>query len=237
MLAPDAALCLDARLVGSDRPGAIIHFFKGRQYACWDVDGDTILAGYPRDIDTDWPGLLAAYPTKRLRGALHVPEWHPGILFLFEGEREAVVWDLARRSIATERVDVGRLLPSAVTAGDFTPVAGELADGRRIVYSFSGRDYTRFTVNTAPPPAEDPGFPRRIADDWKDGLVFAPRAGVYVDWRTRSSAHSNRKLYFFMGDLYLRWDVPSHTRNYRLDVVAGWKGWPWLPDGAVQFHP
>jgi len=26
--------------------------------------------------------------------------------------------------------------------------------------------------------------------------------------------------------LYLRWDVPSHTRNYRLDIVAGWKGWP-----------
>jgi hypothetical protein len=29
-----------------------------------------------------------------------------------------------------------------------------------------------------------------------------------------------------MGDLYLRWDVPSNTRNYRLDIVAGWKNWP-----------
>ena len=27
-------------------------------------------------------------------------------------------------------------------------------------------------------------------------------------------------------DLYLRWDVPSNTRNYRLDIIAGWKGWP-----------
>jgi hypothetical protein len=74
--------------------------------------------------------------------------------------------------------------------------------------------------------AEDAGFPRKTAADWKDGLVLAPRAGVYVDWPNRSSAHSNRKLYFFMGDLYLRWDVPSNTRNYRLDIVAGWKGWP-----------
>ncbi|MNC97438.1 hypothetical protein D3C83_150920 [compost metagenome] len=56
--------------------------------------------------------------------------------------------------------------------------------------------------------------------------MLAPRAGVYVDWPSRSSAHSNRKLYFFMGNLYLRWDVPSNTRNYRLDILAGWKGWP-----------
>ena len=52
------------------------------------------------------------------------------------------------------------------------------------------------------------------------------KAGVYVDWPSRSPAHSNRKLYFFMGNLYLRWDVPSNTRNYRLDILAGWKGWP-----------
>lgn len=227
MLAPDAALCIDAGLVGSDRPGAVVHFFKDRQYACWDVDGDTILPGYPRDIDADWPGLLAAHPQRRLRGAIHVPEWSPGILFLFEGEREAVVWDLARRAVAGQRVDIRALLPSAVTAGDFTPVVAELADGQRVVYAFSGHDYTRFTVHASPPAAQDAGFPRRIADDWKDGLVLAPRAGVCVDWRTRSHAHSNRKIYFFMGDLYLRWDVPSHTRNYRLDVVAGWKGWPW----------
>ena len=56
--------------------------------------------------------------------------------------------------------------------------------------------------------------------------MLAPRAGVYVDWPSRSHAHSNRKLYFFMGNLYLRWDVPSNTRNYRLDILAGWKGWP-----------
>jgi hypothetical protein len=47
-----------------------------------------------------------------------------------------------------------------------------------------------------------------------------------VNWLNRSAAHSNRKIYFFMGDFYLRWDVPSNTRNYRLDILAGWKGWP-----------
>src|SRR5512139_1748692 len=137
MLAPDAALCIDAGLVGRERTGALVHFFKDRQYACWDVDGDTILPGYPRDTDADWPGLLAAYPQKRLRGAIHVPEWNPGSLFLFEGEPEAVAWDLTRRTVAAERVDIPALLPSAVTAGDFTPVAAELADGRRVVYAFS----------------------------------------------------------------------------------------------------
>jgi hypothetical protein len=105
-------------------------------------------------------------------------------------------------------------------------VAAELAGGERVVYAFKGLEYTRWTVGTSFPVAEDPGFPRRIADNWKDGLVLAPRAGVYVDWPNRSTAHSNRKIYFFMGDLYLRWDVPSNTRNYRLDILAGWKGWP-----------
>jgi hypothetical protein len=49
---------------------------------------------------------------------------------------------------------------------------------------------------------------------------------VHAEWPNRSSAHSNNQIYFFMGDLYLRWDVPSNTRNYRTDIYAGWKNWP-----------
>ena len=204
MLSPDAVLSLDVTPHGVDRAGGIVCFFKNRQFACWDVANDTILPGYPRDIEAGWPGLMDAVPGRKLRGALHVPEWSPDIYFLFEGEARAVVWDTAAKAVAPERVDIDTLLPGALAGGDFTAVAGELANGVRVVYGFKGFDYTRWTVGSSFPVAEDPGFPRKIADDWKDGLVLAPRAGVYVDWPNRSTAHSNRKLYFFMGDLYLR---------------------------------
>ena len=213
--APDAVFCLDATL----------YFFRGRKFACWDVVGEAMLPGYPRDVASAFPGLLDAFPGAELRGALHVPEWGARVYFLFEGRREAIAWNLDAGTVEG-RVAVAELLPGELTREDFTPAYSQLADGTRVIYAFRGYDYTRFTVSGSAPLREDPGFPRRIDADWKDGLVLAPRSAVYVEWPSRSSAHSNRKLYFFMGNLYLRWDVPSNTRNYRLDIVSGWKGWP-----------
>ena len=227
VMAPDAVFCLGSPR-GEPGAGPTIYFFKDTRYFCWDVVGETMREGFPRDIAADWPGLLEAFPGRRLRGALHVPQWGAVVHFFFEGADEVVAWDLERDALRGERVPVQALLPGAITRGDFTPVYAQLADGRGVIYAFAGHDYTRWSVGEAAPRAEDAGFPRRIKDDWKDGLVLAPRAGVYVDWPSRSIAHSNRKIYFFMGNLYLRWDVPSNTRNYRLDVVAGWKGWPAL---------
>lgn len=224
-MAPDAVLCLDAPLHEPERSATTLYFFKNRQFACWDVVNETMLDGYPRDIAAHWPGLLESFPGARLRGALHVPEWGPKIFFFFEGERQAVPWDIQRRALDV-KIDAASLLPSELTSEDFTPVYAQLAGVGSVVYAFRGFEYTRWTVAATPPIAEDAGFPRRIEHDWKEGLVLAPRAGVYVDWPNRSSAHSNQKIYFFMGDLYLRWDVPSNTRNYRLDIFAGWKGWP-----------
>ncbi|MEP6655661.1 MAG: hemopexin repeat-containing protein [Betaproteobacteria bacterium] len=225
-MSPDAVLWLDVADIDSTDAGSTLFFFKNRQFACWDVLGDRMLEGYPRDIAAHWPGLLESFPGRCLRGALRVPEWGNQIYFLFEGESQAVVWDMHTRRAAGPTIAVSRLLPTDLADADVTPVYARLADGTSVIYGFRGLEYTRWTVGASFPDAEDPGFPRKIASDWKDGLVLAPRAGVYVDWPNRSSAHSNRKIYYFMGDLYLRWDVPSNTRNYRLDIIAGWKGWP-----------
>lgn len=225
-MGPDAVLCLDTPYTDPVCEGTTLFFFKNRQFVCWDVVNEKMRPGYPRDIAAEWPGLLEAFPGSSLRGALHVPAWGAKVYFFFDSQSQAVAWDLERRAVDCDRVDVQKLLPSALTRGEFTPVYAQLADGQAVLYAFQGFDYTRWTVRGSMPAAEDPGFPRRIEGDWKDGLVLAPRAGVYVDWPSRSSAHSNRKLYFFMGNLYLRWDVPSNTRNYRLDILAGWKGWP-----------
>lgn len=225
-MSPDAVLWLDAADRESAHDGSTLYFFKNRQFACWDVLADRMREGYPREIAADWPGVLEVFPGRRLRGALRVPEWGNRVYFLFEGETQAVVWNMDDQRVEGPAIDARTLLPTSLSEVDVTPVYARLADGTSVIYGFHGLDYTRWTVGPSFPEAEDAGFPRKIAPDWKDGLVLAPRAGVYVDWPNRSSAHSNRKLYFFMGDLYLRWDVPSNTRNYRLDIIAGWKGWP-----------
>ena len=223
--APDAVFGLQHSSGGGEaRP--TLWFFKDAHCFLWDVIDERMLPGHPRPIAEAWPGLLERFPGRKLRGALHVPAWGSRVYFLFEGERQALPWDLERGTPGDHPMDVARLLPSTLTDGDFTPVFAHRASGEPVIYAFRGHDYTRFVAGDGPPASEEPGFPRRTEQDWKEGLVLAPRAGVYVDWPSRSSAHSNRKIYFFMGNVYLRWDVPSNTRNYRLDVLAGWKGWP-----------
>jgi hypothetical protein len=227
-LAPNAAVYLDA---SDPETGAVrrrLLFFKRQQYIEWDVDSEKPVPGFPRDIREDWPGLLETFPEHALRGALYVPQWRESkLLFLFETQPVAVEWDIAsNRAGKVHRIS--GILPSKLTAdGDACLVSAETADGIPVIYGFREQECTRWTVNSdAYPAQEDEGYPRRTAEGWKDGLVLAPKSGVYVHWRNRSSAHSNRKIYFFLGDLYLRWDVPSDTRNYRLDIVAGWKQWP-----------
>jgi hypothetical protein len=224
--APDAAVFLPAPCIAGDSPGPKIYFFKNGRFASWDVLEERPDPGYPRDIAAAWPGLLEAGDGRALRGALHVPAWGDIAYFFFEGLAEAVPWNLSRGIVAGPRIPVSAILPGTFAQGDFTPVYAQRADGEGVIYAFQGYDFISWRTGTGFPSAPEPGSARKIASDWKDGLVLAPRTGVYVEWPNRSAAHSNRKIYFFMGDLYLRWDVPSNTRNYRLDVVTGWKGWP-----------
>lgn len=225
---PNAAFCMRAPSAPPDAPARTLYFFKEQQYICWDIETESLIAGYPRDIRQDWPGLLEVFPGQRITGALYVPEWGEKVYFFFSDRSRAAVWDLASEQLESETLEISKLLPSTVSVdGNFAPVYAQTSSGGRVVYGFRGHDYTRWTVTPgAFPAAQDAGFPHKIAPDWKDGLVLAPKCGVHAHWPNRSSAHSNNKIYFFMGDLYLRWDVPSNTRNYRTDIFAGWKQWP-----------
>lgn len=227
--APDAALFLSSPCMAGDSSGPKLYFFKNGWFASWDVLEERPDPGYPREVGTAWPGLLEAGDGKPLRGALHVPAWGRTAYFFFEGLAEVVPWNLDGGRVAGPRIPISTVLPGAFAEGDFTPVYAQRAGGEGVIYAFQGYDYQSWLAGTTFPSGPESGTARKIAHDWKDGLVLAPRTGVYVEWPNRSSAHSNRKIYYFMGDLYLRWDVPSNTRNYRLDVVTGWKGWPQFP--------
>jgi hypothetical protein len=224
--APDAALFLSSPCIAGDSIGPKLYFFKNGRFASWDVLEERLDPGYPRDVGAAWPGLLEAGDGRPLRGALHVPEWGRTAYFFFEGLAEVVPWNLDSGNVAGPRVPIASVLPGGFAEGDFTPVYAQRPGGEGVIYAFQGHDCQSWLAGTAFPTAPECGTATKIAQVWKDGLVLAPRTGVYVEWPNRSSAHSNRKIYYFMGDLYLRWDVPSNTRNYRLDVVTGWKGWP-----------
>lgn len=226
IMSPDAALFLPAPYFPAEPPGPKIYFFKNRQFVAWDVIEERLCDDYPKDTQVGWPGLLEAFPGVSLRAALHVPSWGRTVFFFFEGQAELVAWDLDQKAVLPQRIPIDDVLPGAFSGADFTPVYSERADRTGVIYGFKGRDLLRWTAGTSWPAQADSGYPHKIEDDWKEGLVLAPRTGVYLEWTNRSLAHSNRKIYYFMGDLYLRWDVPSNTRNYRLDIAAGWKGWP-----------
>ena len=226
IMSPDAALFLPSPYFDNDPIGPKIYFFKNNSFACWDVNEEKLCEGYPKSVRASWPGLQEASPDTKLRAALHVPAWGSFVFFLFENQKELAVWDLQQHRLLDDRLNIDMVLPGGFTDGDFTPVYCELSDRTPVIYAFKGHDYLKWSVGSQWPAQLEAGYPHKTAADWKDGLVLAPRTAVYLEWTTRSNAHSNRKSYYFLGDLYLRWDVPSNTRNYRLDIVAGWKGWP-----------
>jgi len=226
--APFAACCINSEPAERSGQRQQILFFRRTQYIAWDVDDDTMREGYPRDIRRDWPGLLEAFPGATLNGALHVRAWGRTIYFQFTGEARCAVWDLNTGTLLEHRPRLSELLPGAISElPGLVTVYAHTQDDRPVVYGFRGTQYARWSVSDGPGHATlDAGYPRDIRDGWPEGLTVAPDSGVFAEWVTRSEAHSNRKIYFFLGDVYLRWDVTSHTRNYRLDVPGGWQGWP-----------
>jgi hypothetical protein len=226
--APFATCCIRREPgEGSIQPQDIL-FFRRSQYVAWDVERDAMREGFPRDIRADWPGLLEAFPGCPLSGALHVREWGRRIYFQFAGQLRCAVWDLNAGALLEHQPALSELLPGqfSQSPGLVTVYARTRVD-RPVVYGFRGAQCARWSVPEGSGHGTlDAGYPCAIRDVWPEGLTVAPDSGVFTEWVARSDAHSNRKIYFFLGDVYLRWDVPSHTRNYRLDIPSGWKGWP-----------
>lgn len=226
-LGPNAALHVDWRGSRKSDPPYAVYFFRNRQYIRWDIDNERLFEGYPMDIEEGWPGLLGTCPGQPLSGAFHVPAWNQRIFFCFHGQTRLTTWNVLENTVDPSQVDLSEVLPSKLIAdGHFAPLYVDDGAAQR-VYAFRGDAYTRWTVTGSDyPTREDEGYPRKIGDGWTGGLVIAPTCAVSVRWTRRSDALADRKAYFFLGDLYMRWDVKSHTKNYKLDIPSGWKGWP-----------
>jgi hypothetical protein len=205
-----------------------VYFFKKKQYIRWNIDKEEIFPGYPKNISEGWPGLLDQFTDAEISGAIYVPGWKNRIWFFFKDQTQVASWDVVNNCVDSRLLPIQQILPSGLVCGGghFAPIYVD-RDDAQMVYAFRGDEYTRFTVNGDElPDREDEGYPRKIGDGWTGGLTISPTCGVSVNWPNRSKALANHKLYFFLGNLYTRWDVASHSNNYRLDIPSGWKGWP-----------
>lgn len=224
---PLAALHVNwADSVKGDPPYAI-YFFKEKEYVRWNVDEECLFDGYPKPIEEGWPGLLGQFPGIPLSGSMHVPGWQNKVYFFFKGQDRLASWDVESNTLDPEPRAISDVMPGELAAdGHFTPLYVDDGENQK-VYGFRGDTYARWTVVKGElPTSQDEGYPRKIGDGWTGGLTVSPSCAVNVNWTRRSKALTNRKVYFFLGDLYTRWDVDSHSNNYRLDVPSGWKGWP-----------
>jgi hypothetical protein len=227
MRSPDASVVVDWPPESPHGSGRALCFFKDGRHWQWSVRDERLVEGFPRPLEADWPGLAEALAGRSLRGALSGPALGPRVLFFPEDAEVALEWDLATGRLAPEGPRVDTLFPGGFASrADFTPVYVELPDRGPTLLALRGREYAQWSVSEGGATAAIPGFPRTIASDFIDGMMLSPRSAVAVDWPERSAALANHKMYFFMGDLYLRWDLRSGTKNYRTDILAGWPGWP-----------
>ncbi len=227
MIGPSAALAVNWS--GSVKTGPLnaVYFFKKKQYIRWNIDKEEIFPGYPKNISEGWLGLLDQLPDAEVSGAIYVPGWNNRIWFFFKGQTQVASWDVVNNCADSGLTPLQKIMPSGLVSGggQFAPIYVDRND-TQMVYAFRGDEYTRFTVSDGEfPDSEDKGYPRKIGDGWTGGLTVSPTCGVSVNWPNRSKAQANHKLYFFLGNLYTRWDVASHSNNYRLDIPSGWKGW------------
>lgn len=90
--------------------------------------------------------------------------------------------------------------------------------GRGRAYFFSGSQYYRYAVLRN---AVDTGYPKPIAGNWP-GMTeagFDSGIGAAVNW-------GNGKVYFFKGNQYLRYDLPSDKvdADYPKPIAGNWPG-------------
>ena len=183
------------------------YFFRGTQYVRYDIDADKPDEGYPRTIDSGWPGLF-----KQDIDAAVV--WPNGTAYFFSGSQ------YTRYDVAADRAEQD--YPKSISSGwpgvfeDGIDAAVVWPNGK--AYFFRGSEYTRYDIEND---RADDGYPQPISDQWS-GVFDRDLGGVGL-W-------PNGKAYFFKGDSYQRYDVENDSVDAGYPASIG--GWG-LPFGQA----
>lgn len=168
-------------------PAEKVYFFKGNQYARYDIRANRIDAGYPLLIGDQWAGFSAAGFDGGVDAAVH---WGNGKAYFFKGNR------YLRYDIAADRVDDG--FPQSVAdgwsgfhdAGFDSGVNAAVNWGDGKAYFFKDDKYLRYDLAAD---KIDDGYPSAIAEGWPSLARAGFGANLAAAWSriTDPSAASN----------------------------------------------
>jgi hypothetical protein len=148
-----------------------LYFFRGAAYVRYDLAGDRVDDGFPRQIAEGWPSLANAGFGSDIDAALN---WGNGKAYFFKGGR------YVRYDIAADKVDDGFPVgiangwPGFANAGFAEGLSGALNWGDGKAYFFRGAQYLRYDIAND---LVDDGYPLAIAGNWP-GLPADVRAVV-----------------------------------------------------------
>ena len=141
-------------------PNGKAYFFKGNQYARYDIAGNRIDAGYPLPMESQWAGFSAAGFGSDINAGVN---WENGKVYFFKGDA------YLRYDIAADQVDPG--FPRQISDGwpgfsdngfgSDLDTAVNWGNGK--VYFFKGDQYLRYDIATD---KVDDGYPRLTSDGW-----------------------------------------------------------------------
>ncbi|MEZ4861009.1 MAG: hemopexin repeat-containing protein [Caldilineaceae bacterium] len=190
-------------------PNGKVYFFKGPQYAQYDVVSDRVDVGHPKPIQGHWVGFPASFAA----GVNAVVGGGNGKVYFFSGSQ------YLQYDIATDRVDSG--YPQPIASG-WPGLWADTIDAAILwpnakVYFFKGSRYMRYDVTTN---RVDPGYPKPIQGNWPGfPASFAAGVNAAVLW-------NNGKSYFFKGNEYIRYDIASDKTDtgYPQPIKGNWPG-------------
>ncbi len=133
-----------------------MYFFRGANYVRYDIDADSVDAGYPLPIAGHWPGMDKGEFDQGIDAAIN---WGNGKAYFFRGA------NYVRYDIDADSVDAGYPLPiagnwSGMDKGGFDQgVRAAINWGNGKAYFFRGRHYVRYDIDAD---SVDAGYPALI---------------------------------------------------------------------------
>lgn len=198
-------------------PNGRIYFFQGDQYFSYDIGSERHDPGYPRSIQSGWPGLSRPF--------LGAVAWPDDKAYFFDSVNFQVydigqnrVTNLLPTHLTWQGVLAGTDRYHQVDAAVMWPARPEDGVGVK-AYFFQEDRYYRVDPGTK---KVDPNYPLSTTQYWPGLYVTGQRfVGGFV-WP--KPIDGRLKAYFFHTAQYLRFDIDLNRTDsgYPLPIAEGW---------------
>jgi hypothetical protein len=189
------------------------YLIRGDRYLRYDVVSDQIDVGYPKALTDGWGGLGGTGFEDGVDTAIDLGT---GKLYLFKGPDYLRI-DQQRNQVDTPVRSIAEAWGGFAEAGFADGLDAAVNWGNGKAYFFRGDSYIQYDIAGD---QVDDGHPQPIAGNWPgfDEAGFGDGVDAAINW-------GNGKVYFFRGDVYLRYSVGvAVDEGYPQAIVDGWPG-------------